>query len=105
MESIRKDRGSVLEAFANFEFLIIEFIRLKIIGFENNKKLIDIIKSLSPKQRIRILKNWKIIERDFANKLSGLFDIRNLAAHSVMNYENENNNSYSSPEQPKLLSI
>ena len=54
--------------------------------------LIDIIKSLSPKQRIRTLRNWKVIEKDLANKLSGLFDIRNLAAHSVMNYEIEYNN-------------
>ena len=62
--------------------------------FENNKKLIDLIKSLSVKQRIQMLKNWKIIEKDFANKLSGLFDLRNLAAHSVMVYEIEYKNKY-----------
>jgi len=94
MASIRSDRGSILEAFANFEFLIMEFMRLEISGFENNKKLIDLIKSLSPKQRIQVLKNWKVIERDFANKLSGLFDLRNLAAHSIMDYEIEYNNKY-----------
>jgi len=92
MNSMGSDRGSVLEAFANFEFLIIEFIRLEVIGFENNKKLIDIIKSLSAKQRIKTLKNFKAIEKDFANKLSGLFDVRNLTAHSVMDYEIEYNN-------------
>lgn len=94
MESIRADRGSVLEAFANFEFLIIEFVRLKVAGFEYNKKLIDIIKVLSAKQRIRILATWKVIDRDFANKLNGLFDIRNLTAHSVMKEEIEYNNKY-----------
>ena len=94
MESIRADRGSVLESFANFEFLIIEFVRLKVAGFEYNKKLIDIIQSLSARQRIQILGKWKVIDRDFTNKLNGLFDIRNLTAHSVMKEEIEYNNKY-----------
>jgi len=87
MQSMRKDRGSVLESFANFEFLTIEFMRFVLIGFEKNERLIKIISRLNVKQRIDYLASWEIIDNRLAEKLKKLFKIRNALAHKIMESE------------------
>ena len=87
MKSMREDRGSVLHAFANFEFLTIEFMRFILIGFERNEKLIKIISRMNFNQRIDYLDSWKSIDNALAKKLKKLFKIRNALAHTIMDAE------------------
>ena len=87
MKSMRGDRGSVLESFANFEFLIIELMRFSLIGFKKNERLIKIISRINVNQRIDYLDNWEIIDHDLGEKLKKLFKIRNALAHNIMESE------------------
>ena len=87
MKSMRGDRGSVLESFANFEFLIIELMRFSVIGFKKNERLIKIISRINVNQRIDYLDNWEIIDHDLGEKLKKLFKIRNALAHTIMDAE------------------
>ena len=87
MKSIRMDRGSVLHAFANFEFITIEFMRFILIGFERNEKLIKIISRMNFNQRIDYLNSWTSIDNALSKKLKKLFKIRNALAHTIMDAE------------------
>ena len=87
MQLMRSNRGSVLESFANFEFLTIELMRFILIGFKTNERLIKIISRMNVNQRIDYLDNWEIIDNDLARKLKKLFKIRNALAHNIMESE------------------
>lgn len=77
------NRGVLLEAFARFEFLIGEIIRLKIIGFETepNDMIIDLISAINLNRQISLLSDWKIIDSDLKKKLNALIMVRNGLAH------------------------
>ena len=75
------ERGPVLDKFAEFEFLLNEFLRFVIIGFETNSKLLDIIVRLPVNQKIRYLNDWKSIGNELATDLRRLFQIRDGFAH------------------------
>jgi len=81
MSSIRGERGEILDAFAKFEFIIIEMLRIKITGFEVSDDFLELIKKISAKPRIDVLKNIKVFDKPFADNLRTLFDVRNSLAH------------------------
>jgi len=81
MSSIKPERGSVLDEFAKFEFITSEMLRFTVVGFEPTDAIMEVIKSLSFKQRINILVTMKKLDGMLAGKIRGIVDIRNSLAH------------------------
>ena len=81
MKNLKKERGSVLDALAKFEFVVFELLRFSISGADDSKPTMEVVKALSPQQRINVLKRLKIIDDTLQKKLSGILQIRNAFAH------------------------
>lgn len=87
MEDLKSERGSVLDAFAKFEFVIFELLRFAISGAVPTKPVMEVVKALSPRQRINILQELKIIDNTLQNKLSQIIGLRNEFAHKFSSNE------------------
>jgi len=81
MKNLKKERGSVLDALAKFEFVVFELLRFSISGSDDSKSTMEVVKALSPLQRINVLKKLKIIDDNLKKKLSEVLQIRNGFAH------------------------
>ena len=81
MSNIKGDRGSVLDALVKFEFMIFEMLRFSVIGFEPTPMVLEVVKALSPKQRINVLTSKKILKKEIGKKLHRIVDLRNQIAH------------------------
>lgn len=81
MEGLKSERGNVLDAFAKFEFVIFELLRFAISGAVPTKPVMEVVKALSPRQRINILHELKIIDNALQIKLSQIIGLRNEFAH------------------------
>lgn len=77
----RVERGPVLARFAEFEFLINEFLRYAIMGYQTNDRLIDVIVRHPINQKIGFLESWKLIDSKLAKSLRRIFKVRDGFAH------------------------
>lgn len=81
MSNLKSERGEVLDAFAKIEFVVVEMLRFIVVGLEPTDTILEVIKALSPKQRINVLSKLKYLDKDLATRLHNLVDIRNSLAH------------------------
>ena len=81
MSNLRAERGNVLDGFAKFEFVIVEMLRFAVVGFEPTNEILEVIKVISPKQRINLLEKINVIDNELATKLRNIVDVRNALAH------------------------
>ena len=82
--SLREDRGEILSMFAEMESIIIELIRLHIVGWVHNDKsklCLKLIESVGMNRMLRELRNAKIIDDALYKNLDSLFIVRNQLAH------------------------
>ena len=82
-DHLQKDRGKILDAFAKFEFLIDELIRLKVMGYAayENALVVDLIEKINLNNCISLLKKWRVIDNELGKKLCSLLEVRNQLAH------------------------
>ena len=99
----RLERGPVLDKFAEFEFLLNEFLRFVIIGFETNSKLLDIVVRLPVNQKISYLLNWKSIDKELSTDLRRIFQVRDGFAHKFDEKDTQYDNKSISESFPKLV--
>lgn len=81
MKNLNPERGEILDGFAKFEFVIFELLRFNLSGALVSKPTMEVVKALSPFQRITILNKLKIIDDDLFQKLRKIFNLRNEFAH------------------------
>jgi len=85
-QKIEKNRDSVLSIFSKMSFLFDEIIRLRIIGFQNDKsgsELLYLLNLIPMNRKIRTLYDWKVFDPKFTQVLSRLFDARNSIVHCI----------------------
>ena len=81
MSNLKAERGSILDALVKFEFVVFEMVRFSVVGFEPTKTILEVVKSLSPKQRVNVLTKTRILKKSLGNKLIKIIDLRNQIAH------------------------
>lgn len=85
--NIELGRDELLSIYSKMEFIFDELIRLLIIGFrhdEKSKKLLYILSIVPVNRKIRLFLDWKIFGKEFTQKLSRLFEVKNDALHCVL---------------------
>jgi len=81
MSEIKQDRGSILDAFSKFEFVIFEMLRFTVVGFEPTDAIEEVNNALSFRQRINVLTKLKILDKKLGAKIHNITDVRNSLAH------------------------
>jgi len=87
MSNLKAERGILLDAFAKFEFVIVEMLRFAVVGFEPTNAILEVIKVISARQRVNILEKIKVIDKELADKLRNIVDVRNALAHKFSTSE------------------
>jgi hypothetical protein len=81
-------RGKIIALFAKLEFLVNELIQLKLLGFNSpkGKKLDDLLEEVNFDTRVKLLKEWDIINDELRGKIIKVHKVRSALAH-VYNME------------------
>ena len=82
--TLREDRGEILSMFAEMESIVIELIRLHLVGWvhdDKSKLCLRLIEAVGMNRMLRELKNAKIIDDVLYKNLDSLFIVRNQLAH------------------------
>jgi hypothetical protein len=90
INAIKKvDRGKILFIFARIEYLVNQLIIVNILGFLSEKVLLldDILLYLDLFSRIRILRNYDILNDREASDIMELKHVRNGLAHTWLESE------------------
>ena len=83
---ITKDRENVLSAFSKMVFLFDEIIRLRIVGYSDereNQELLYLANLIPANRKIRTFLDWKVFEPEFTRDMSRLFEVRNDTLHCI----------------------
>lgn len=83
-DSIQRDQ--ILSIYDKMEFFFDELIRLMLVGFnddEKSRKLLYILSIVPVNRKIRLFLDWKIFGKEFTQKLSRLFEVKNDTIHCV----------------------
>ena len=110
--TISKNRDSVLSAFSKMAFLFDEIIRLRIIGYSNQRdsaELLYLLNLVPINRKIRTFLDWKIFDPEFTRVMSRLFEVRNDTVHCIsldeVNYNPKNKISLASTPGFKKFSL
>jgi hypothetical protein len=76
-------RGEILDFFAKLEFLVNELIPARFLGLFSEKayEFDDLLESMNFHERIRLLKQWGIIDNNLMKRMRAIFAVRNQLAH------------------------
>ena len=83
---ITKDRDKILSAFSKMGFLFDEIIRMRIVGYSNEKnsdELLYVLNLIPVNRKIRTFLDWKVFSPEYTRDMSRLFEVRNALNHSV----------------------
>jgi hypothetical protein len=78
------NRGKILDLFSKLEFIVNEIIQLELLGFNSEKSYLldDILENVDLFSRIRLLKEWNVIDNTLLNQLMQIKQVRNGFAHA-----------------------
>jgi len=82
--AMREDRGELLSFFATMESVIIELIRLYVIGYvhdDKSKLFLKMLDGVGLNRMLRELRNASIIDDTLYKHLDSMFNVRNQLAH------------------------
>jgi len=83
---ITKDRDKIISAFSKMGFLFDEIIRMRIVGYsneKNNDELLYILNLVPLNRKIRTFLDWKVFSPEYTRDMSRLFEVRNALTHAV----------------------
>jgi len=83
---ITKDRDKILSAFSKMGFLFDEIIRMRIVGYSNEKnsdELLYVLNLIPLNRKIRTFLDWKVFSPEYTRDMSRLFETRNELNHAV----------------------
>ena len=84
--SLSNNRDSLLSVFSKMAFIFDEIIRLRIVGFSNdrkNKELIYLLNLIPINRKIRTFLDWNVFGPEFTRDMSRLFEVRNGVVHCM----------------------
>jgi len=84
IQSMKCERGNILDVFAKLEFIINEIIQLKLLGANSGEKglmLDNILANVDFFSRIKLLNDWNILDSKQLNFLMQTKQVRNSFAH------------------------
>jgi len=84
--TITKSRNSILSAFSKMGFIFDELIRMRIIGYSDEKdsdELLYILNLIPLNRKIRAFLDWKVFSPEYTRDMSRLFEVRNALNHAV----------------------
>lgn len=84
--TLAKSRDSVLSAFSKMAFLFDEIIRLRIVGYSNERdssELLYLLNLVPINRKIRTFLDWKVFGPEFTRDMSRLFEVRNDTVHCI----------------------
>ena len=83
---ITKNQNTILAIFSKMGFLFDEIIRIRIVGFSNEKnsnELLYVLNLIPVNRKIRTFLDWKVFSPEYTRDMSRLFEVRNALNHSV----------------------
>lgn len=82
-ENRSPNRGNLLDSFAILEFLLAELIRIRIIGIrsESTLRMNDVLAKIGFSEKIKLIREWKLITNEQEIQLRDLTHVRNMLAH------------------------
>lgn len=77
------ERGQILDSFSKIEFIINKILQCKLFKDQKETYLLDnLIDRLNLESKIRILKEWGLVDKYLFNKIMQVKKVRNFTAHS-----------------------
>lgn len=82
--SLKLDRGQILDLFSKLEFFVNELILLRVLGLNSDKNFMldDILEYVDFFSRVKILRQWNIIDGTLSDLLMQTKQVRNGFAHA-----------------------
>ena len=83
---ITKNQNTILAIFSKMGFLFDEIIRMRIVGYSNEKnsdELLYVLNLVPVNRKIRTFLDWKVFSPEYTRDMSRLFEVRNALNHSV----------------------
>lgn len=83
---ITKNQNTILAIFSKMGFLFDEIIRMRIVGYSNEKnsdELLYVLNLVPVNRKIRTFLDWKVFSPEYTRDMSRLFEVRNALNHSL----------------------
>lgn len=84
--TITKNREKILAIFSKMGFLFDEIIRMRIVGYSNERNSNELLYALNlipVNRKIRTFLDWKVFSPEYTRDMSRLFEVRNALNHTV----------------------
>ena len=84
--TITKNRNNILSAFSKMGFIFDELIRMRVIGYsdeKNSDELLYVLNLIPLNRKIRAFLDWKVFSPEYTRDMSKLFEVRNALNHAV----------------------
>lgn len=84
--TITKNRDNIMSGFSKMGFLFDEIIRMRIVGYSNEKNSDELLYALNLiplNRKIRTFLDWKVFPPEYTREMSRLFEVRNALNHAV----------------------
>jgi hypothetical protein len=83
IRGLRPYRGDILNFFAKLEFIVSELIQARFLGLFSEKayEFDDLLGKIDFEQKIRLLKQWNVIDNNLLSRIQDIFKVRNQLAH------------------------
>jgi hypothetical protein len=93
-KNLKCERGDILDIFSKLEFIINELINLKVLGPNSEKSIMfdNILESINFPTKLRLLKDWGIIDNRLIRLIEKTRRVRNALAHKWSIFEVRFNN-------------
>ena len=81
-----KNQDKILSIFSKMGFLFDEIIRMRIVGYSNEKnsdELLYVLNLIPVNRKIRTFLDWKVFSPEYTRDMSRLFEVRNALNHTV----------------------
>jgi len=101
--TVTKNKDKIMSIYSKMGFLFDEIIRMRIMGYSNEKnsdELLYVLNLIPVNRKIRTFLDWKVFSPEYTRDMSRLFEIRNALNHSIslegVNYNSNREVSLSS---------